>query len=257
MYQFTDTNKNAEGASAPSDNMRFNGVYLNEFIDGYRQLHVSGRHLISREVDMTAISMRNGKWFNTVRDEPRELVIAYRLEASSSEEMRDKMAKFNQLLNTSEPVPVVFDDEKGYTYYAIYADAPSDPEQHLTVIGSFRLICPSPFKYAQQKESHSGQIGVLENENILPDEITAVVSQNTQKVEIVNGTKRMVFEGNYASGDRIVIKWGDEVEIRHNSRNALLDLLQFSFPTTFTIKSNDTITGVNCSVSIKWRDMRR
>lgn len=258
MYNYQTFKKGGEdNRSQPSQNMKFNDVYLNELIDGYRQLNVAGRHLISRDLDLVKVPYRDGKWFNDASLEPREIVVNFQLIATDSNDMRQKMAKLNKLLNTNELVPIVFDDEPLYTYFGTFSYAPNDNETRLSIVSSFTLICPTPFKFKLKQTSVNGQIPTLEQDNILPDKLVARVTTNTQRVEILNGARRIVFDGNYLQNDTITITWGDEVDAKHNQNNALMQIQQFGFPTAFTINSGDVVRGINCTISlIEWRDRR-
>ena len=95
MYNYANLKKLDQAVTVlePSDNLIINGQPLNNLIEGYRHLTVSGRGLLGRNVSTTKVTGRRGVWVDDYEDEERTLEIKYQLTADTSAQMRDKFAK--------------------------------------------------------------------------------------------------------------------------------------------------------------------
>lgn len=82
----------------PSDNITLNGVDLMDAIPQYRQVKVSGRGLVGREVNTTTIPARAGVRVNSLQEKPIELEVEYILDCNSNEELRGAFEKLNKIL---------------------------------------------------------------------------------------------------------------------------------------------------------------
>ena len=119
MYNYANLKKLDQAVTVlePSDNLIINGQPLNNLIEGYRHLTVSGRGLLGRNVSTTKVTGRRGVWVDDYEDEERTLEIKYQLKADTSAQMRDKFAKLNKILRTHAPsgfLEISFRDEPEY-----------------------------------------------------------------------------------------------------------------------------------------------
>ena len=141
MYGYSKLEKHNDiVAIMPSDNMSINGTPVNEIVDGYKQLTVSGRGLIGREVKTTSIAGRRGVWIEEISEPSRVLEIKYKLEAKTSEELREKFDKLNLFLrttNSSNLLEVTFKDEPNFTYFAIFNGADNFEENSKVLSAGF------------------------------------------------------------------------------------------------------------------------
>ena len=244
----------------PSDDMMINGEYLSELLNGYRQLHVSGRFLIDQDVDITTIPMRAGGWFNYATDKVRTVEIKYQMQADTSEELRDTYAEFNRIIKRGQQdglLEIRFKDELDWEYRGVFSSSDAPPEQALSFTGSFTLIMPDPYKYGRPQQS-SGYITMANADKVLPSKIV-VTTQQTPTFSILNGDLEIPFVGSYASGGTVTINFGDdEIKIDYNGRNILSELRWKNDLEVFYLKRGDTITGDKCTIkSVEWRDKRQ
>ncbi|HEP1431128.1 phage tail protein [Streptococcus pyogenes] len=255
MYDFSKMKGGASvTARLPSDNMSVNGKPLNEIVPGYRQLHVAGRGLVGQEIETIAIPSRRGVYVTNIQDKERELTITFQLVAKKSEDLRNAYTKLNKALRGE--LSLVFADESDFTYKGYLSSAPNDAEQSLTLVSSFTILVPDPFKQGKTKSS-AGLITLTDADEVLPDKI--VLSTNSaSEIEIIAGNNRMKLKGHYDSRDKITIEWlDDEVVIKHNNNLALSHLLHLSVPEEFYVKNGDTIKATNATVEhVEWRDER-
>ena len=87
-YSFVDTNDIASGSTLPEEAMCFNGVYIENEIEGYRTLSVSGRELMASEIGSTTIDGRNGAEFRHSTYPARTITVRYQLSCADSRTFR-------------------------------------------------------------------------------------------------------------------------------------------------------------------------
>lgn len=262
MYNYASLGKlDREVATLePSDNLIINGQPLNNLVEGYRHLTVTGRGLLGRNVSTTKVPGRRGVWVDDFSDEERTLEIKYQLKADTSAQMRDKFAKLNKILRTpgsSGFLEISFMDEPEYIYYGYFNGADSFEETSLSIVSKFSLLIPDGYKKKRPQNS-TGPISLVDAVEVLPESITVTPSKVTDRVQIVNGSKVISFSGSYAPGQDIVISFDpDEVKATYGNRNILSELDRFSPLEQFKVKNGDTITAVNAVVKkVVWRDER-
>nr|DAQ97453.1 MAG TPA: Receptor binding protein [Caudoviricetes sp.] len=263
MYGYSKLEKHNDiVAIEPSDNMSINGTPVNEIVDGYRQLSVSGRGLIGQEVKTTSIAGRRGVWIEEISEPSRVLEIKYQLEAKTSEELREKFDKLNLFLRTtnngSKTLEVTFKDELNFTYYAIFSGADSFEENSKSIVSRFSLLVPDGYKKSRLKGS-VGQIELTGAFEVMPEKIVVTTTKTTNVVRITNGRQTISFTGAYDANQDITILFEtEEVKAIYKNRSILSELDLFSDLENFKVRNRDTISATNATVKeVKWRDERR
>ena len=262
MYGYSKLEKHDDiVAFEPSDNMSINGTPVNEIVDGYRQLSVSGRGLVGQEVKTTSIAGRRGVWIEDISEPSRVLEIKYQLEASTSEELREKFDKLNLFLrttNSSNLLEVTFKDEPNFTYFAIFSGADSFEENTKSIVSRFSLLVPDGYKKSRLKNS-VGQIELTGAFEVMPEKIVVTTTKTTNVVRITNGRQTISFTGAYDANQDITILFEtEEVKATYKNRSILSELDLFSDLENFKVRNRDTISATNATVKdVKWRDERR
>lgn len=262
MYGYSKLEKHNDiVATTPSDNMIINGRPVNEIIDGYRQLTVSGRGLIGQSVKTTSITGRRGVWVEDVSEPERVIEIKYQLTADTSAELREKFFTLNKFLRTEQVgtgmLEVSFKDEPDYYYYAIFNGADAIEENALTIVSRFSLLVPDGFKKTSEKIS-TGFISISSSLEVTPVSITVTTSKATDTVKITNGRQTISFTGFYENFEDIVIEFKqDEVKATYKNRSILSELDLFSDLENFKVRNLDRITATNAKTKrVIWRDER-
>lgn len=263
MYGYSKLEKHDDiVAFEPSDNMSINGTPVNEIVDGYRQLSVSGRGLVGQEVKTTSIAGRRGVWVEDISEPSRVLEIKYQLEAKTSEELREKFDKLNLFLRTtnngSKTLEVTFKDEPSFTYYAIFSGVDSFEENSKSIVSRFSLLVPDGYKKSQLKTS-TGIIELTGAFEVMPEKIVVTTTKTTNTVRITNGRQTISFTGAYDANQDITISFDtDEVKASYKNRSILSELDLFSDFENFKVRNRDTVSATNATVKeVKWRDERR
>ena len=263
MYGYSKLEKHNDiVAIEPSDNMSINGTPVNDIVDGYRQLSVSGRGLVGQEVKTTSIAGRRGVWIEEISEPSRVLEIKYQLEAETSEELREKFDKLNLFLRTtnngSKTLEATFKDEPNFTYYAIFSGADSFEENSKSIVSRFSLLVPGGYKKSQLKSS-TGIIELTGAFEVMPEKIVVTTTKTTDTVRITNGRQTISFTGAYDANQDITILFEtEEVKALYKNRSILSELELFSDFENFKVRNRDTVSATNATVKeVKWRDERR
>ena len=260
MYGYSNLEKHDKNvAFEPSDNMLVRGGTLDEKMDGYRQLTVTGRGLIGQSVKTTSIAGRHGVWVEDISEPERILEIKYQLTADSSAELRKKFNTLNRILRSVSDehgfLEISFKDEPDYIYYALFNGADAIEENALTVVSRFSLLVPDGLKKSNYQKSTG--VVVLENSvEVVPKKITVTTTKTTDTIKITNERQTISFTGSYDANQDITILFDtNEVKALYKNRSILSELDLFSDLENFKVKNYDLIKATNATVKeVVWRD---
>ena len=170
MYAFVDTvNSGIVGTNLPTEAMSYNGVYLENEIDGYRTLSVTGRELMESEVTDQEIDGIDGSYYRYKTTPARTITVKYQLRAKGSREYREAYNKMNKLLS-GEQVKVIFNDESDKYFIGTKTSNTQVDGGGNNVIGESEIYCSDPRKYSTTEKEFTATDGVLNivNEGTVP-----------------------------------------------------------------------------------------
>lgn len=170
MYAFVNTvNSGVVGTNLPTEAMSYNGVYLENEIDGYRTLSVTGRELMESEVTDQEIDGMDGSYYRYKTTPARTITVKYQLRARGSREFRDAFNKMNKLLS-GEQVKVIFNDETDKYFIGTKTSNTQVDGGSNNVIGEIEIYCSDPRKYSTTEKEFVAIDGVLNivNEGTVP-----------------------------------------------------------------------------------------
>ena len=170
MYAFVDTvNSGIVGTNLPTEAMSYNGVFLENEIDGYRTLSVTGRELMESEVTDQKIDGMDGSYYRYKTTPARTITVKYQLRARGSREFRDAFNKMNKLLS-GEQVKVIFNDESDKYFIGTKTSNTQVDGGSNNVIGEIEIYCSDPCKYSTTEKEFTASDGVLNivNEGTVP-----------------------------------------------------------------------------------------
>ena len=170
MYAFVNTvNSGIVGTNLPTEAMSYNGVYLENEIDGYRTLSVTGRELMESEVTDQEIDGMDGSYYRYKTTPTRTITVRYQLLARGSREFRDAFNKMNKLLS-GEQVKVIFNDESDKYFIGTKTSNTQVDGGSNNVIGEIEIYCSDPHKYSTTEKEFTATDGVLNivNEGTVP-----------------------------------------------------------------------------------------
>ena len=170
MYAFVDTvNSGIVGTNLPTEAMSYNGVYLENEIDGYRTLSVTGRELMESEVTDQEIDGMDGSYYRYKTTPARTITVKYQLRARGSREYREAYNKMNKLLS-GEQVKVIFSDESDKYFIGTKTSNTQVDGGSNNVIGEIEIYCSDPRKYSTTEKEFTATDGFLNivNEGTVP-----------------------------------------------------------------------------------------
>lgn len=145
--KFIDVTGDIPPIELPAEAMKFNGVWLEERVPGYRTLNVSGREMLQADVKDRTIGLIDGSEYLGKRYPARKITVTYQLAANSDTEFREAFNTLNALLDASQ-VQVIFNDEPD-KYFTATKTSHTDPDPGRNVVtGQIELYCSDPFKYS-------------------------------------------------------------------------------------------------------------
>lgn len=186
MYSFVDVNTSAGESGLPAEAMKYNGVYLEDEIPGYRTLYVQGRELMESGVRDQQTSGIDGSIYYGKNYPPRTIIVGYQLIADSNAAFRSAYNKMNQILDV-EQVQVIFADEPDkYFVGTKVGNADLNPGRN-AIVSELKIYCPDPRKHAvtlKEVTASRNNEGILEvtvnNSGSLPASISYEIINNQE-----------------------------------------------------------------------------
>lgn len=245
MYKFVDVNERPHTEGLPSVAMDYDGIILENEINGYRTLKVEGREMLSVDIKTESPDGRDGTIITGQSLPPRELKVVYSLEANSNEEFQLSYSLLMKKLLKYKDVPIRFADEPNTWYYGRYASTSDIPSDRNMVTASFTIYCQSSYK---RKEStvligNPINVGYISDYAMKPDEIKLIIGTIATKITVDNLTtgRHIILNGSYAVGNTIKIGIPNNV-ITKNGQSIMkeLDFTETDFH-DFLINNGDSI----------------
>ena len=110
MYNFVDTTAGSASSSAlPAEALQINGAYIENEIEGYRTLYVTGREILSQELTTYETGVRDGSNLSYRRYPSRTITVGYQLIAEDNESFREAYNKLNALLDVEDAEMITAD----------------------------------------------------------------------------------------------------------------------------------------------------
>lgn len=150
MYKFIDVNEVSEENILPSEALMINGDYIENLIEGYRTLQVTGREALSAELKTYESGVRDGSVLQSKRYPARYITVKYQLLAESPEAFRRAFNRLASILNVEE-AELIFNDEPDKFFIGTPETIEEIPGGRNSVVGSFTIFCADPFKYSVQE----------------------------------------------------------------------------------------------------------
>lgn len=147
MYEFIDTNEVSESVVLPSEALMINGEFIENLIEGYRTLQVTGRESLSAELSTYESGVRDGAVLQSKRYPPRYITVKFQLLAESPEAFRSAFNRLAGILNVEE-AELIFNDELDKFYIGTPETMGEVPGGKNSVVSEFTIFCADPFKYS-------------------------------------------------------------------------------------------------------------
>lgn len=252
MYPFMDTQKNERYIPEyiPTSAMYYDGVLLEGVIDGYQTLSVTGREMLSVNIESESIQL--GSLVTNQSLPSRTLTVKYKLVDKDPEKLQKKFDKLMHYLIRYEDVPIQFNDELDFTYYGRYSASEVPPGDTNSIVSSFDIYCADPRKYTKQYKS-DGKISTYIPYTIVPDIVRVKLSVPTS-VKVTNGSLSMSITGaSIVAGDVIEFRNKEgSVYVNGVDKTNILDWAGGQLE-DFYIKKGDVVKTNNGSLEVLYR----
>lgn len=149
MYSFRDVNQYIDTEPLPSEAVSIDGLVLDNEINGFRTLYVSGRESLAAEFDMISTNNRNGDFIKSRRYPSRTLKVGFQMRTENNSAFREAFNELNGILNCSE-VEIRFADEPDFFYIGSPVNSCEVQPGTNSVTGEFEIYCATPFKYSNE-----------------------------------------------------------------------------------------------------------
>ncbi len=151
MYAFIDTTESPGDYSLPAEAVQINGEYIENKIEGYRTLAVSGREMLGAEIEEREINSIDGTKYLYRSYPARDIEVTFQMLASSAQELTDKFNRLNKILY-AEQAQLIFADEPDKFFVGTPSGVEKPEAGRNNVVASFTLHCSDPYKYATVKK---------------------------------------------------------------------------------------------------------
>jgi len=240
--------------------LTFNGVLIDQAIDGYTTINVSGRGLLNRVVSSVDIPGRDGSHVLESRLGARRITVYYILKAPDSKTFLERMQQLHDLLSSDSDVKFKFGDED-YHRFGRLINASDPPRDQLEGQGSFVLLCADPYRYMDEQVVGLSPVSAGFELATTPTSIKVTLASAATQIKITNTTTgaNIVLDGTYASGDVITLTW-DRVSptIKRGLGEDILSHLDIlSDFETFRFKTGDSIAVTPASSSVVMRACKK
>lgn len=236
MYNFIDTTEVSESIVLPSEALQINGEYIENLIDGYRTVSVSGREALSPELSYYETGVRDGSTLQSKRYPARIIIVCYQLVAESSEAFRESYNKLGGILNV-EDAKLIFNDEPDKFYIGTPCAIGEVEPGRNAVVGEIEILCTDPFKYSVEEHeavATSGSSSVVINYNGTYKSFPTLEADFYDEAE--NGETETTLTGNGDCGfvafydeNKNIVQLGDPAEIDGEKKPSSQTLINQTF----------------------------
>lgn len=185
MYNFVDTTQTpAESRQLPAEALQINGEYIENQIEGYQTLYVTGRELSESEINEIQIGNATGTEYQGKRNVQRTITVGFQLLCGTPEEFTERFNTLNGILNV-EQARLIFRDEPDKYYIGTKSEVGDIPSGRLNVKGEFAFYCCDPYKYSVAEKTFQASLnaaGIMEvsiqNDGTVPAVISYDIKHN-------------------------------------------------------------------------------
>lgn len=232
--------------------MMYDGIYLEKIIDGYRTLAVTGRELLSLDIETQNTQIGSIKLNQKLP--ARTIKVTYQLIGKDAKDIQKKYHHLMRLLFKDTNVEIRFKDELEYCYYGQYLTTDEVRGDTNSIVSSIEILCTDPRKYADSLASN-GEISSYLPYQTTPDKIEVMVTKFGPLI-VTNKEKNIKMTSyNLNPGDRVIIDFlKGKVFVNGLDQTFLLDL-ESDFE-NFYIQEGQNITCNNGDILISYREVQ-
>lgn len=256
LYKFIDTTEYQDEIALPSEAMNFNGVFLENEVEGYRTLYVTGRESLAPELDFYESGARHGKKIKSRMFQERVITVGYQLMSPTAFDFRMAYNKMAQILNVSSAKMVFSDEPDKYFIGTLTSMGETDPGK-LCITGELEFTCPDPFKYSVDQKIYKlsglSKIYYEGTQDCYPElrwnikgntgYVAAYKDSADTIIQIGNPSEAQATSNTFAADDIVVAKCEDASIFVNNKQKDTLGAIGNEWE-SFYLKPGDNQIGV-------------
>ena len=232
--------------------MEFNGTIIENELEGYRTLKVSGRETISNELVVESVHEGGITLDNHLPS--RSIQVTYEMKAETNELFQEQYKALRKFLPTEEEVPIKFADESTTVYFGRLSTIEVPADDRNNVVSTFVIHCDSPYKFGDLVAT-SGVVSIDTFYKTYPERIVLSVPTTRNNIEIQNGTERITATGTFNAGSEVVVKFEkEEVTMSVNGVEATYMLDLQSDLENFELRQGQTVTSPHGDITLEMRE---
>ncbi|MCH3904124.1 MAG: phage tail family protein [Lactobacillus sp.] len=225
------------------------GTPIEDLIDGYQTLNVSGRELVGYSLKTEDVTGSDGAMFLSANYPTREIEVTYFLQAKTDEEFRAKYQLLNYYLSGKQFKFYFYDDTQYFWTGTVTAADKPDPGLNQAK-STFTITCSNPFKRLIEPVTYKGTGSVRIAEPVYygtaPDLIQIALASSASAISVTNSRQTISLTGTFVAGDVVKIEPSTDEEqqsmIYLNDKQALNLLDLTSDFENFAVKQGDVVT---------------
>lgn len=210
--------------------LTYNGVLLDDVIDGYMTINVDGRGIRSPSLNVVTVPGRNGSLVLSQQYPPTLITVYFLLKAPDDKTFRARLGQLHELLQSEDDVKFSFGDETGYRVGRL-SDVSNPPYDQNQGVGSFTIYCQTPLLYMEdQEQEFTGSVSISETVQIVQLEVT--LSSPSESLKISNGKtgSQLTVLDSFSAGDVIVVDFVANAIMKNNTNiTSKVDFTKSSF----------------------------
>lgn len=168
--------------------LTYNGVVIDDILDGYITINVEGRGLLAPNLSTTTVDGRDGDIIDEQKLPARNVVVHFVILAKSNEDRLRIIDNLGIYLQSDKDVKFSFADQEGYWIGRLSA-AEDIPFDYYTGSGRFTLHCQNPYRHMETIDILGEDITISAevHKKLILEEISLSV-MNTEEVRVTNTT---------------------------------------------------------------------
>lgn len=235
----------------PTSAMNYNGIWIEELIDGYYTLKVEGREMIAPEVQIQNTSI--GGVVSNQRVPSRKLKVTFKLENHNPDLLLTDFRNIVNELYAEEDVPIYFNDERDVFYYGRFSGASEIDGAIYEIVSDFEITCADPRRYSQAELFINDVVNKDFRYNQRPSRIELKLAKNGQ-VSVTNTKQTITIDTQLSVNDSVVIDF-DNGKILVNGQNKTSFLSLTSDFENFILRKGQIITSNNGTCKTYFREV--
>lgn len=224
MYNFVDVGGRSS-AGLPLVYMMIDGSALEDEIEGYRTLNVSGRETVQKRLETETVKGLDGELLLGSNYKARTLSVEYQLIADDPEGFQLEFSRLKKLLSRDE-LQISFSDQPDFFYIGCLDQMQEVPKGLNAITSSIEFFCPSPFLFGRLKTINNGERLVHPDVyKVQIERLKIVPASDTNQLTVSNGRQQIMLKGSFKANDLIELDLSDQAVYQNgNLKMTLLDL---------------------------------